>query len=123
MTYAGLWRLANGKMSMRDSMTGPLGIFFITSKAAKLGLIAVMHLIAVLSVSLAIFNLLPLPILDGGHLFLLGLEKIRKKALGAKVEEIINNVGFCLMITLALFVTYNDILRLYGDKISKMVAK
>ncbi|MCX5694060.1 MAG: RIP metalloprotease RseP [Candidatus Omnitrophica bacterium] len=123
MTYTGLWRLASGKMSMRDSMTGPLGIFFITSKAAKLGLIALMHLIAVLSVSLAIFNLLPLPILDGGHLFLLGLEKLRKKALGVKAEEIINNVGFSLMITLALFVTYNDILRLYGDKISKIVTK
>ncbi|MFH0918567.1 MAG: RIP metalloprotease RseP [Candidatus Omnitrophota bacterium] len=123
MTYIGLARLVSGKMSMRDSMTGPLGIFFITSKAAKLGLVALMHLVAVLSVSLAIFNLLPLPILDGGHLFLLGLEKIRKKALGAKTEEIINNVGLSLMITLALFVTYNDILRLYGDKLSKLVAK
>jgi regulator of sigma E protease len=123
MTYTGLWRLVSGKMSMRDSMTGPLGIFFITSKVAKLGLIAVMHLVAVLSVSLAIFNLLPLPILDGGHLFLLGLEKLRKKALGAKSEEIINNLGFSLLITLALFVTYNDVMRLYGDKISKLVFK
>ncbi len=121
MTYKGLWMLASGKMSMRDSMTGPLGIFFITSKAAKLGIIALMHLIAVLSVSLAIFNLLPLPILDGGHLFLLGLEKLRKKALGVKAEEIINNIGLTLIISLALFVTYNDILRLYGDKFSKLI--
>jgi len=49
MTYKGIWRLASGKMSMRDSMTGPLGIFFIASKAAKLGVIALLHLIAVLS--------------------------------------------------------------------------
>jgi regulator of sigma E protease len=123
MTYAGLWRLASGKMSMRDSMTGPLGIFFITSKAAKLGLVALLHLVAVLSVSLAIFNLLPLPILDGGHIFLLGLEKLRKKALGVKAEEIINNLGFSLMIALALLVTYNDIIRLYGDKFSKLLTK
>ncbi len=123
MTYKGLWMLASGRMSMRDSMTGPLGIFFITSKAAKLGFIAVMHLIAVLSVSLAIFNLLPLPILDGGHLFLLGLEKIRKKALGIKAEEIVNNIGFTLIIGLALFVTYNDIVRIYGDKVGKLVSK
>jgi len=123
MTYKGLWRLVSGKMSMRDSMTGPLGIFFITSKAAKLGLIAVLHLIAVLSVSLAIFNLLPLPILDGGHLFLLGLEKIRKKALGVKAEDVINKIGFTLIISLALFVTYNDILRLYGEKFSKIITK
>ncbi|MHB8154582.1 MAG: RIP metalloprotease RseP [Candidatus Omnitrophota bacterium] len=123
MTYTGIWRLASGKMSMRDSMAGPLGIFFITSKAAKLGLIAVMHLVAVLSVSLAVFNLLPLPILDGGHIFLLGLEKLRKKTLGIKAEQIVNNIGVSLMIMLALFVTYNDILRLYGEKISKWVGK
>ena len=123
MTYKGLWRLVSGKMSMRDSMTGPLGIFFITAKTAKLGIVAVMHLIAVLSVSLAIFNLLPLPILDGGHIFLLGLEKLRKRALGIKAEDIINNIGFSLMITIALLVTYNDILRLYGDKISKFITK
>jgi regulator of sigma E protease len=123
ITYKGIWRLASGKMSMRDSMTGPLGIFFITSQAAKLGLIAVMHLIAVLSVSLAVFNLLPLPILDGGHIFLLGLEKLRKKTLGIKAEQVVNNIGVSLMIMLALFVTYNDILRLYGEKISKLVVK
>ena len=123
MTYRALWRLAKGKMSMRDSMTGPLGIFFITSKTAKLGLVAVMHLIAVLSISLAIFNLLPLPILDGGHIFLLGLEKLRKKALGIKAEQVINNTGFTMMIILAVLVTYNDILRLYGDKISKFITK
>ncbi|MFA5350117.1 MAG: RIP metalloprotease RseP [Candidatus Omnitrophota bacterium] len=123
MTYRGLWRLISGKISMRDSVTGPLGIFFITSKTAKLGLIAVMHLVAVLSVSLAIFNLLPLPILDGGHIFLLGLEKLRRKALGIKAEQVINNVGFTLMITIALLVTYNDILRLYGDKISRVIGK
>ncbi|MFA5092669.1 MAG: RIP metalloprotease RseP [Candidatus Omnitrophota bacterium] len=123
LTYQGLWRLVSGKMSMRDSMTGPLGIYFITSNAAKLGLIALMHLIAILSVSLAIFNLLPLPILDGGHLFLLGLEKLRKKALGIKTEEIVNNVGFTLIISLAVFVTYNDIVRLYGDKLSKLISK
>jgi len=122
-TFEGLWALVTGRMSMRESMTGPLGILFITSKVAKLGLIAILHLIAVLSVSLAIFNILPLPILDGGHLFLLGLEKIRKKGIGLKAEQVINNIGFTLLISLALFVTYNDILRLYGDKISKFFAK
>jgi len=123
MTYKGLWMLISGKMSMKDSMTGPLGIFFITSNAAKMGLIAVMHLIAVLSISLAIFNLLPLPVLDGGHLFLLGVEKLRKKALSAKWEGVVNNIGFTLIISLALFVTYNDILRIYGNKLSKLFSK
>ncbi len=121
MTYTGLWRLVTGQMSMRDSMTGPLGIFFITSKAAKLGIVSLLHLLAVLSVSLAIFNLLPLPVLDGGHIFLLGLEKIRKRALGVKAEELINNIGVSLMVALALVVTYNDIIRLYTEKFSKVI--
>ena len=123
MTYKGIWRLASGKMSMRDSMTGPLGILDFTAKIARLGIIALIHWIAVLSVSLAVFNLLPLPILDGGHIFLLGLEKLRKRTLGPKTEQIVNNIGVSLMIVLALFVTYNDILRLYGDKISKIMTK
>lgn len=119
LTYNGLWQLITGRMSMRESMTGPLGIFFITSSVANMGIIAVLHLVAVLSLSLAIFNLLPLPVLDGGHIFLLVLEKIRKKALSINADRIVNNIGFTMIITLAIFVTYNDILRAYGDKLSK----
>jgi regulator of sigma E protease len=119
MTYKGLWLMVTGQLDMRESVTGPLGIFYITSKAARLGAIAVLHLMAVLSVSLAIFNLLPLPVLDGGHLFLLALEKIRGKGLSIKIERVITQVGVSLIITLALFVTYNDIVRIFGEKISK----
>jgi len=119
ITYNGIWQLATGRMSMRESMTGPLGIFFITSSVASMGIIAVLHLVAILSVSLAIFNLLPLPVLDGGHIFLLALEKIRRKALSVNADRIVNNIGFTMIISLAVFVTYNDILRAYGEKISK----
>jgi regulator of sigma E protease len=118
MTYRGLWLMVTGQMNMKESMTGPLGIFYITSKAARLGIIAVMHLMAVLSVSLAIFNLLPFPVLDGGHLLFLGLEKIRGRALSLKAERVVTQVGVSLIITLAVFVTYNDIMRLFGDKIT-----
>jgi regulator of sigma E protease len=121
MTYKGLWFLITGKISMRDSVTGPLGIFLITSKAANLGLIALLHLVAVLSISLGLFNLLPLPVLDGGHIVLLGIEKIRKKALSLKAEEIITKIGLSMIITLAVFVTYNDILRIFGDKLTKFI--
>ena len=86
-----------------------------------MGLVAVLHLIAVLSISLGIFNLLPLPVMDGGHIVLLGIEKIRKKGLSLKVEGIITKIGISLIITLAVFVTYNDILRIFGDKLSKFV--
>lgn len=120
LTYRALGRLVTGSLSMRESMTGPLGIFFITSKAAQLGAIAVLHLMAVLSLSLAIFNLLPLPILDGGHLALLAVEKIRKKALSIKAEEVINKIGLSFIIFLVVLVTYNDVMRNFGDKLSQI---
>lgn len=121
MTYKGLWFMLSRQLSMRESVTGPLGIFYITSKVASEGLIAVIHLVAVLNISLALFNLLPLPILDGGHLFFLIVEKIRGKALSVKADRIITQIGFSFIITLAVFVTYNDIVKLFGDKIMKII--
>lgn len=116
LTYRALWRMIMGKLSIRDSVTGPLGMFYITSKITRLGIIAVLHLVAVLSVNLAIFNLLPLPVLDGGHIFLLGIEKIRGKYVSLKTERIITKAGFTIIIALALLVTFNDLFR-FGDKI------
>lgn len=120
LTFKSLGMMVTGKLSMKDSVTGPLGIFYITSKAAKLGVIAILHLMAALSVSLAIFNLLPLPILDGGHILFLALEKTRGKTLSIKAERIINQIGVTVIVSLAVFVTYNDILRFFGDKIAKI---
>ncbi len=120
ITYKALWYLATGKLSMRESMTGPLGIFLITSKAAALGFIALLHLIAVLNISLAIFNLLPLPILDGGHMVLLAIEKVRGKMISEKFERIMNQLGISLLLFLAIIVTYNDLMRIFGDKISRL---
>jgi len=122
-TYRGLWFLVTGKLSMRESMAGPLEIFFMTSKAAALGIVAVLHLMAALSISLALFNLLPVPVLDGGHLFLLGIEKIRRRPLEIKVERLLTNIGFSLLLSLVVLVTYNDILRRYGESIHKFISK
>jgi regulator of sigma E protease len=123
MTYKALWRMISGRMSMKESMTGPLGIFYITSKAAQIGFIAVLHLVAILNISLAIFNLLPFPVLDGGHILFLGLEKIRGKALSIKADQVITQIGVTVIISLALFVTYNDFLRLFQDKIANFLNK
>lgn len=122
LTYKALWRIITGNMSLKESVTGPLGMFFITSKAASQGLIVLLHLMAVLSISLCIFNLLPLPVLDGGHIVLLVIEKIRGKYLSLKTEQIITKVGFTLIVSLALVITYNDFWRFFGDKITKFFA-
>lgn len=118
ISYKGLWRIIVGRLSLRESVTGPLGIFYITSKAAELGVTAVIQLVAVLSISLAIFNLLPLPILDGGHILFLAIEKVRGRRLGLAAENIIARIGLALIISLAIVVTYIDVWRLFGDKIA-----
>lgn len=120
LTYKSIFMLASGRLSMRESVTGPLGIFYITSKAASVGIIAVLHLIALLSISLAIFNLLPLPVLDGGHILLLAVEKIRGRKLSVKAERVIMQTGLALIISLTVLVTYNDLVRFFGDRISKL---
>lgn len=111
MTYRALWMMITGRMSLRESVTGLPGMFFITDRAVKVGFIAVLHLIAVLNISLMIFNLLPLPVLDGGHILLLAIEKIRGKSLSINAERIITQFGLTLIIALAVIVTFNDILR------------
>lgn len=123
LTYSALWRMVSGQLSVRDSLTGPLGIFYITSQAASIGLIAVLQLVAVLSISLCIFNLLPIPVLDGGHLALLAVEKLRGKPLSLKAERIITNIGLTLIILLALFATYNDLVRLFGSRLAGLFTK
>jgi len=111
ITYKSLLFLATGKMSARESVTGPIGIFIITGRAAALGIIYLLQMMAVLSASLAIFNLLPLPVLDGGHILFLVIEKIRRRPLSVRFQEIATQVGLTLLIGLMLFVFYSDILK------------
>lgn len=118
LTYKGLWRMITGKIAVRDSAAGPLGIYFITSKVASQGVTALLNFVGIISVSLALFNLLPFPVLDGGHILFLAIEKLRGKTLGIKTERIITQMGLAVIISLFLFITYYDIMRAFGDKIT-----
>ena len=111
ITYKAMWSIVTGRLSVKESMTGPIGIFIITGKAAEMGLIYLFHLMAMLSASLAIFNLLPLPVLDGGHILFLFVEKLRGKPLSVKVQENIANAGVGLLILLTVFIFYSDIVK------------
>ncbi|MCM8800329.1 MAG: site-2 protease family protein, partial [Candidatus Omnitrophica bacterium] len=99
------------KASLKDSVTGPLGMFYITQETTKLGLSALLHFIGILNISLTVFNLLPIPILDGGHLLLLGIEKIKRKALSLHLEKFLTQIGLSIIIFLALFIFYNDMVK------------
>ncbi len=111
ITYKALWSVIIGKLSVKESMTGPIGIFVITGQAAKLGFIYIFHLMGILSVSLAIFNLLPFPVLDGGHILFLAIEKLRGRPLSVRTQEIITNGGISFLILLTVFIFYNDIMK------------
>ena len=111
LTLKSLVWMVLGKVSFRQSVTGPLGIFYITREAAHLGFIPLIQVIAVISMSLAIFNLLPLPVLDGGHLLFLLIEKIRGRRLSSRSERVITQIGFSIILLLIGFVFYNDLLR------------
>jgi len=111
LTYESLFRMVTGAMSAKESVTGPVGIFYIVKGAAEAGISHLLFILGVISASLAIFNLLPVIPLDGGHLFLFGLEKIRGKALSPQFDEYVARAGFSLIMLLAVFVFYSDFVR------------
>ena len=94
---------------------GPVMIFDITTKAAEVGMPWLVRIVAFISINLAVFNLLPLPVLDGGLLVIHGVEAIRGKPLSAKFQERFQQAGLLLIIALMLFVTWNDIGRVISD--------
>ncbi len=94
-----------------EQMTGPVGISEIVVKSD--GIYNFVYLLCLVSLSLGVTNLLPIPALDGGRLVLLVIEGIRGKALKEEIELGIQSVGFTLLILFALYVTYNDILRIF----------
>jgi regulator of sigma E protease len=91
---------------------GPLFIAQQSGKEAQKGAASLFFFMALLSVNLAVLNILPIPILDGGHLVFLAIEKIRGAPLSMRVRSMAQQVGLLLLLSLIVFVTYNDILRI-----------
>jgi len=106
-----LWKLITGH-SVGMDVSGPVGIAVLTGQVAKLGFIYILQFTALLSVNLAIINILPIPALDGGRILFILIEKIKGKAVSQKFEQRAHNIGFALLITLMVFVTFRDVARL-----------
>ena len=102
--------LFTGSIGIND-LAGPVGISEIVTKA--IGIENYLYVISLVSVSLGITNLLPIPALDGGKIVLLIIEAIRRKPLTQETEIKIQLIGFSILITLSIMVTYNDIARLF----------
>ena len=96
---------------LANSVTGPIGILAITKLTIKAGIISVLELIAFISLALGIFNILPLPALDGGRLAFIAFETVTRKKVPQKIEKAVNGAGFIALIILLILVTYKDIVQ------------
>ena len=107
-----LGKLLTGKIGA-DNLSGPIGVFSVIDNIKSSGMESLIYLTAYLSINVAIINFIPIPVFDGGRILLLLIEKIKGKKLNPKVETTINNIGAILLIALMLYVTLNDILKIF----------
>ncbi len=107
-TFAVIGRMLSGRASVRQ-MSGPIDIARFSGEAARSGTVSFIWLLGVISLQLAIFNLLPIPVLDGGHLAVIGVESALRRDFSERTKERILNIGFWLIIMLVVVVLFNDI--------------
>ena len=110
--YRILYYLITGNLSL-NNLSGQIGIFTIVGSAAKSGFLNIIYLIAYLCINVAVINLIPFPAFDGGRALFLIIEKIKGSKVNPKIENTIHTIGFVLLMILMLFVSYNDIVRLF----------
>lgn len=105
--------LITGKVGM-EAMSGPVGTVEIVAQAASMGWETLLYFFVVISMNLGVFNLLPVPALDGGHILFLAVEAVIGRPVSQKVEGLIHAIGFALLIALIVFVTFKDITKLFN---------
>lgn len=115
LTVITLKKLVTFSLSIK-TLGGPVMIAQMSGQAAAAGLSAFLSLLAMISISLGILNLLPIPVLDGGLILFLIIEAIRKKPLERKTMEVAQSIGVGLLITLIAVVSYNDVMRMFFSK-------
>lgn len=114
--FSQLGRLFIGRSHL--NVTGPVGIAVMVGQAVQQGWMQLILLAAALSANLGLFNILPIPVLDGSKLLFLGVEVVRRRPLDAAKENLVNMIGFMVLIAFVLFVTYHDLLRLVKQGVS-----
>jgi regulator of sigma E protease len=107
-TVEGLGQIVTGRRSVKE-MGGPLKIAKFSGEQASMGLVAFLWFLAVISINLGFINLLPIPMLDGGHLFFYGIEAVRRKPLRPEAQEWAFRTGLAALLALMILVTFNDL--------------
>jgi len=110
LTLQVLGKMATAAISPQN-LGGPISIAQLAGKTAELGLVSFLSFLALISVNLAVLNLMPVPVLDGGHLVYIGLEKVRGRPLSPEMMEKTQIIGISLIVLLMLFAFYNDLVR------------
>lgn len=112
MTAGALGMIITGEESFRDSVGGPVIIAKLAGKSAEHGFQSLLMFTAFISLNLGFFNLLPFPVLDGGHLVILGIEGVMRKPLPTKAKIIVQKIGMAFLLALMVFILINDFTRL-----------
>ncbi len=112
LTFRMLGKVISGNIEFGKAFGGPIKIAQFAAQSADSGIFSFLKFLALLSLSLAIINIMPFPVLDGGHLVIIIIESIIKRELPVKVKIAIQNVGFVLLLLLMAFILYNDILNI-----------
>lgn len=107
-----LKELFTGGVSVKD-LSGPVGIYSVVDETKEAGFSNIIYLIALLSINVGFMNLIPFPAFDGGRILFLIIEKIKGSPVKAETENLIHSIGFFLLLALIIFVTFNDIIRLF----------
>ncbi len=112
LTFSMLGKVFTGKVEFGKAFGGPIRIAQFAAKSADSGIANFLYFLALLSLTLAIINIMPFPVLDGGHLIIILVEAALKREIPVKVKIAIQNTGFVLLLLLMVFIVYNDILNL-----------
>ncbi|MFH1825029.1 MAG: RIP metalloprotease RseP [Candidatus Firestonebacteria bacterium] len=107
-----IYMIITNKVSAKDSLGGPVMVIQVASSAAQKGLIDFLGFFAFINASLGLVNLLPIPLVDGGYILVFLIEGIRRKPLSVKYMQIFQQIGLFIIISIAVLVTYNDVLRI-----------
>lgn len=116
LVYQSLWQMITGKVGM-EQVSGPVGIVSEVNTAVNSGPMSylyVLNLVALITINLGVFNLLPLPALDGGRLFFMIVELIRRKPIPPEKEGMVHAIGMLLLLGLVVLISFNDIMKLIG---------
>ena len=110
-TFAALGKIISGRLAAKSALSGPIEIAALSGQAARSGFKVLLQLMGIISISIGILNLLPIPILDGGQITILLFEGLRRRDLSIKVKQRIQNVGFALVVLLMVMVLYFDLVK------------